>query len=111
MYSAFTLLHILRIFKLQHSANPEKAAGKDAGTIEHFKLYSALKTENDELENQAQALENMAGSKKEKSANKLKAESIRKQKFAERFINVKYEYFKAEYEEYEQRKKSENKQE
>jgi RHS repeat-associated protein len=93
--------------ELQHSANPETGAGKDGATIEHYKLYSALKGENDALEKQAQELENMSGSKKEKIANKQKAESLRQQKFAEKFINVKYEYFKAEYQEYEQREKSE----
>jgi RHS repeat-associated protein len=85
--------------EFEHATMPEKDAGKDAGTIEHWNLYSALKSENDAFEKQAQTLENSPGNKKQRAANEGKAAEIRGKKFAPGLIDAKYEYFKAEYQE------------
>ena len=94
--------------ELEHSVMPEAGGGKDAGTVEHFKLYSALKSENDGIEKQATDLESKGGSKKEKRANTQKAAELRKQKFAEAIVDKKYEQFKAEYDEVQKKNNNNN---
>jgi hypothetical protein len=94
--------------ELEHSVDLTHKGASGSGTLEHYSLYKSLKEENDKIETQAVALEGSGKTKKEKKENQQKAAELRKQKFAERIVDKKYEIFKAEYEEMEKKKSGTN---
>lgn len=94
--------------ELEHSVDLASKGKENSGTLEHYGLYKALKEENDNIESQAVQLESSGKNKKEKRENQQKAAELRKQKFAERIVDKKYEIFKAEYEELQKKNNNTN---